>query len=252
MDIFSLILLVAGGAICGIVNVVGGGGSLFALPVLLAMGLPAGTANGTNRLSIFLQDVTAMVSFRKRKEMPVREASKLIAPVVLGAIVGSLVAAVCLTELLMNIVLLIIILFMIGVMWWKPDAWLRTKKLKNDMRLGTVNWILFLLAGFYGGFIQAGFTWLVMALLVLRAGNDMISSDAVKMFLNMIITPFTMVIFWYYHQIDWLYGGVMGLGGILGGWLGVRFVSSWSPALIRKILLGLLIVSALYVILFRF
>ena len=50
MDLVSILLLLVGGILCGVINVVGGGGSLFALPILLALGLPAQVANGTNRL----------------------------------------------------------------------------------------------------------------------------------------------------------------------------------------------------------
>ena len=58
MDIEAFFGLLFGGVICGIVNVMGGGGLLIALPILLALGLPAGVSNGTNRISIIFQDLS--------------------------------------------------------------------------------------------------------------------------------------------------------------------------------------------------
>ena len=42
------------GIAAGTINVVAGGGSFLTLPVLILLGLPAGVANGTNRVGIFV------------------------------------------------------------------------------------------------------------------------------------------------------------------------------------------------------
>ena len=54
--IWQIPLLAAVGLVAGILNVLAGGGSLLTLPVLIFMGLPAATANGTNRIAIFCQN----------------------------------------------------------------------------------------------------------------------------------------------------------------------------------------------------
>lgn len=90
MDFVTVISLLLAGVTCGIVNVIGGGGSLLALPVLLALGLPAGVANGTNRIAILLQDITAVGTFRKQKQLPVREGLLLSIPIVIGALLGGM------------------------------------------------------------------------------------------------------------------------------------------------------------------
>ena len=43
------------GVIAGFLNVMAGGGSLITLPMLIFLGLPAATANGTNRVAILMQ-----------------------------------------------------------------------------------------------------------------------------------------------------------------------------------------------------
>ena len=61
--LFWQIPLLAGvGLVAGILNVLAGGGSLLTLPVLIFIGLPAATANGTNRIAIFCQNIFAIAA----------------------------------------------------------------------------------------------------------------------------------------------------------------------------------------------
>ncbi len=251
MDFITVISLLLAGAICGIVNVIGGGGSLLALPVLLALGLPAGVVNGTNRIAILLQDIAAVATFHKKKQLPVREGFALSVPVVIGAVAGAWLAAEYLTETILNIVILLLTVLMIAALFFQPDKWTRAKDLVTFRRLTVGNFILLLLIGFYGGFIQAGFTYLILAVLVLKMGHNMIAGDALKLFLNLMIIPIALIIFIYHAQIAWSYGLLMGAGSAIGGYWGVKFVRSWSPTFIRSILLILLVLSALYIIFFR-
>ena len=140
---------------------------------------------------------------------------------------------------------------MIMVLFFQPDKWTKKKNESLNYKLNFIDILIFFIIGFYGGFIQAGFTYLILAVLVLKVGNSMVKGDALKLFLNFLILPIALLIFAWHQQIDWLYGLVMGSGSALGGYWGVRFVTSWSLKLIRSILLILLILSALYIIFIR-
>ncbi|RLA56636.1 MAG: sulfite exporter TauE/SafE family protein, partial [Gammaproteobacteria bacterium] len=59
-------LLVVVGIIGGFVNVMAGGGSLITVPVMVFMGLPGPVANGTNRIAILAQNLSAIVAFARR------------------------------------------------------------------------------------------------------------------------------------------------------------------------------------------
>ena len=251
MDFVTVISLLMAGMICGIVNVIGGGGSLLALPVLLALGLPAGVANGTNRIAILLQDIVAVTTFHKQKQLPLREGFILSVPVIIGAMVGAWLAAEYLTETILNIVILLLTVLMIAALFFQPDKWTRIKNSIVFRGLTVSNFILLFFIGFYGGFIQAGFTYLVLAVLVLRMGHNMVTGDALKLFLNLMIIPVALIIFIYHAQIVWNYGLLMGVGSAVGGYWGVKFVRTWSPVFIRSILLILWVLSALYIIFFR-
>ena len=65
LPLWSYFLLAAVGLVAGTLNVLAGGGSFLTLPVLIFLGLPAGVANGTNRVAIFLQNVGASWGFHR-------------------------------------------------------------------------------------------------------------------------------------------------------------------------------------------
>ena len=58
------ILFLAGG-VAGVLNVVAAGGSFLTLPLLIFLGLPASVANGTNRVTILLQNIGAVWGFHR-------------------------------------------------------------------------------------------------------------------------------------------------------------------------------------------
>ena len=63
---YDLLILVAAGLFSGFVNTMAGGGSLLTLPLLIFFGLPPATANGTNRIAIFVSTSSATLGFRSK------------------------------------------------------------------------------------------------------------------------------------------------------------------------------------------
>ena len=59
-------LLAATGVVVGFLNVMAGGGSLISMPILIFLGLEPAMANGTNRVAILVQNITAVSSFRSQ------------------------------------------------------------------------------------------------------------------------------------------------------------------------------------------
>lgn len=251
MDLMTAFILILSGILCAIVNVIGGGGSLLAIPVLLMMGLPAEIANGTNRVAIFFQDSSSLLGFSKNKTLPMHEGVRIAVPIVLGAIAGAWMSAIFMSENLMNIIVLVLVVVMLLLLLYKPDKWLNTTHLPGEYKMTVTDFILFLAIGFYGGFIQVSFTYLVMATLVLRVGNTLVQSDALKIFLNLLITIVALGIFIYHGQINWLYGICMGFGGLIGGFIGTRFAIRWKPAFVRISMIILLLLAGAYIVFFR-
>ena len=90
LDFFHAGALVAVGVIAGFLNVMAGGGSLLTVPVLVFMGLPGPVANGTNRIAILAQNVTAIAAFARNGFQDFRLSLSLAACAIPGAVVGAL------------------------------------------------------------------------------------------------------------------------------------------------------------------
>ncbi|MCP4843139.1 MAG: TSUP family transporter, partial [Halieaceae bacterium] len=66
LELWQAGLLVVVGTIAGFLNVMAGGGSLLTVPVMVFMGIPGPVANGTNRIAILAQNLTAITTFARR------------------------------------------------------------------------------------------------------------------------------------------------------------------------------------------
>ncbi len=59
----DLILILLSGLAAGFLNAVSGGGAMLTVPALILIGLPPGVANGTNRLAVVIQSLTALAAY---------------------------------------------------------------------------------------------------------------------------------------------------------------------------------------------
>ena len=84
------VVLALVGIVAGFVNVMAGGGSLLVMPMMVVMGLPGPVANGTTRVVILAQNITATAGFRKKGYRDLKLSLSLAACSVPGAAVGAL------------------------------------------------------------------------------------------------------------------------------------------------------------------
>ena len=248
-DLVRYILLIAGGFIAGAINVVAGAGSLLTLPVLIGSGLSPVTANGTNRINIILQDISATWGFIRRKELPLKITMVLAVPVVLGAAAGAYLATKLHSDS-MNLIIMLLLVFMIIYVIRKPHNSSGTKTLiPVKKHIDWLTWVLFLVVGVYSGFLQVATTIILMNLLQRRLGMSVIMSDSVKIFLNLLMIPVAVVIFLLHGQISFLDGVIMGIGGFTGGWIGVKIANKLSPDLVRVVMIVVLSLATVYMLL---
>ena len=91
MEFWYFPLLTFVGVFAGWLNVMAGGGSLLTVPIMLFMGMPGPVANGTNRIAILAQNITAVTAFFRRGFSDFKLSLSLAAAATPGAIVGALV-----------------------------------------------------------------------------------------------------------------------------------------------------------------
>ena len=236
-------LLFAVGFLCGTLNVVAGGGSFLTLPVLIFLGLPPSVANGTNRVGIFLQNVAAVWSFRRYGLFDRTAIVWAGLPATLGAVLGTWLALAISDRAFQQILAFLMVAISLWTLWSPP------KRGGGEGSAAAVPRALVLAAGFfvcgvYGGFVQAGVGYLVLAVTT-AAGLDLVRGNAVKVTAILCLTALALLIFAWQGRVDWLLGLVLAGGTILGGVCGARLTVKKGHRWIRRVVTATVIVFAL-------
>ncbi len=244
MEWYVILAVIGVGIVAGFINTLAGSGSLLTLPLLMFMGLPANVANGTNRIGILFQGLVASGSFKKQKVLDLNATKWLIIPSIGGSVVGS-VWAVNLTDEIMEYFIGVLLIVMFFVILYKPEVWIKGQVGKVHEKPSIIQIIIFFFIGLYGGFIQAGVGFFLLAGLVLGAGYDLVRANAIKVFITLAYTGFALAIFMINKQVDYLLGFILAIGSMIGAYIGAHVAVSWGPKFVRIILLVAIIGSAL-------
>jgi uncharacterized membrane protein YfcA len=246
----QLLVLFLVGVLCGFINILAGGGSLLTLPVLIFLGLPAAVANGTNRIGILIQNIAAVFGFHQQNVFPWRVSLLAALPAVFGAVIGAQLALDVPDDLFKRLlagimigVLLIIVL--------DPAKRLRAERKRMTWWRGVLFAAGFFGVGLFGGFIQAGVGFLIILLMLLE-GFDLVQINAVKVFVVFIFTIAALAVFIYHQQVNYVLGGILGVGNALGGWLATRFAVKKGHDWIRGFVIVTVIVFSIQLLIDSF
>ena len=243
MDEFLKLLLLFGvGSLGGFLNVMAGGGSTITLPILIFLGLEPTLANGTNRLGIIAQTLSAVVSFRQEKYHDFKLSLKLTAFALPGAIAGAIIATRISNELFQKILAYVLIGVTVSMLLRKINT---NKPLEQQ---GKQSWWIYpviLGLGFYGGFMQVGVGFLFMASLFHLMKLDFIRVNMHKVFIIFVYTIPAFLIFVFTGKVDWRYGLILSLGMGLGGWWAAKISVKKGEKFIRIVLIAAILLMAL-------
>lgn len=246
----SWLALAVAGVAAGLINVVAGGGSFLSLPVLIFLGLPATLANGTNRVAILLQNVAAVRGFHRHRVLDWRWALAASVPAVAGAVLGTWAALRIGDEAFERVLALL----MVAVSLWTllgPGGRKREEGTAEDTAEAATPrspWspglvAAFFVIGLYGGFVQAGVGFLLLAATT-WAGLDLVRGNAIKVLAILVFTGVSLAIFAAGGEIDWLAGLVLGAGSVVGGQLGVRLTVLKGHRWVKAVVTGAVIAFA--------
>jgi uncharacterized protein len=226
----ALAALAAAGLVAGALNVLAGGGSFLTLPLLLFLGLPAAEANGTNRVGVVIQSVGAVWGFHRHGVLDWRWALWVSVPALAGAALGTW-AALVIPDLafrrILAIAMLAMTLWTVGGPSFGPQALQRSAG-HPLVVLG------FFVVGLYGGFLQAGVGFLVLAV-TSYAGLDLVRGNAVKMLSVLALTILSLAMFAGAGAVDWGYGLALGAGNLAGSLIGVRLAVLRGHAWLQRV-----------------
>ncbi len=219
---YEYLLIIGVGFLAAFLNTVGGGGSLFSVPILTFMGLPITMANATSRVAILFQNFFAVGGFRsKGVELPWPYSLYLGLASLGGGLIGSLLASKVADAVFSKIFVGVMIFSVILIVY---DPFKSKGEEKLNFKSQLIGGICFFFIGIYGGFIQAGIGFLVIAVLSLVNNLSLVKSNYVKVFAAIVYTGVSVAVFAYEAKIVWATGLILAIGHAMGGW----YASRWS------------------------
>lgn len=245
MEWWLHLVLLGAGAASGFINSMAGGGSIVVLPALMLAGLPPDVANGTNRIGILVQSVTAYSDFHRLGIRGFGNAYLLLIPVGAGAIAGAITVRYV-PNVALNYVIAGVMVLAASFLFIKPSRWARPEmEVPRGFAQNPLVWLAMLGVGFYAGFIQVGSNFIVLIILVLWGGFDLLHANAFKLAIQMAFTLIALPIFIFNGTIAWLPGIALTAGSVIGSWIGARLAVKKGVKLVRWLLFVTVILFAI-------
>jgi uncharacterized membrane protein YfcA len=243
VELYEIPLIILTGFIAAFLNTVGGGGSLFSVPLLTFIGLPITSANATNRVALLIQNLFAVGGFRsKNVPLPWPYSLYLGLSTLGGGLIGALLASRINDELFSKIFVVVMIVSLFFILF-------NPKTSKGDERLSfksqLIGAICFFFLGIYGGFVQAGIGFLVLAVLNLVNNLNLVTSNYIKVFSAIVYTAVSVIVFAIEGKIHWATGGILAVGMALGGWYASRWSVDKGEVWIKRVMIVSIIALAI-------
>jgi uncharacterized membrane protein YfcA len=240
-------VLVLVGVLAGFLNVLAGGGSLLTLPLLIFFGLPAATANGTNRVAIFCQNIFAITGFKRKGVFPIRLALICTPPALIGSYFGANLA-ITVDEMVFRRLLALIMVGVLIFMVIDPMKHLQqAEKSMTPLRLAVLI-VSFFGVGVYGGFVQAGVGFLIITGLLMH-GLDLVRINAVKVLVVFAFTLVALGVFVVHGQVDYVLGLSLAVGNSTGGWFASHLAVEKGHEWIKRFVVVTVLIFALRLLL---
>lgn len=235
MEFYYIPLIILTGFAAAFLNTVGGGGSLFSVPILTFLGLPITTANATSRVALLFQNAFAVGGFKsKGVELPWPYSLYLGLSSLVGGLLGSFLASQIADEVFNKIFVGVMILSVVLIIY---DPFKANGEEKLTAKHQWIGSIFFFFIGIYGGFVQAGIGFLVIAVLSLVNNLSLVKSNYVKVFSAIIYTGVSVAVFAWQGKIIWQTGLILAIGHALGGWYASRWSVKAGEVWIKRIMI---------------
>jgi len=239
MELWQIVLLVIIGIFAGWINVMAGGGSLLTIPVMLFMDIPAPVANGTNRIAIVAQNITAVYAFFRNGFHDLKLSITLSLAASFGAIWGAwsgvFLQGIWFNRLLAVVMIVVIILMVTEKAPAEKKETIQAFK-NQQSKNALMGHILMLGAGFWGGMIQVGVGFILMPILHRVMGFDLIRVNMYKVAIILSFNIVALFIFASQLELIWWAGLGLALGNSIGGWYGAHSTIHKGEVWIKTVL----------------
>lgn len=242
-------ILFCTGIVVGNMNAIAGGGGLVGFPVLLAVSLPALTADATGFVAVLPGQIASAFGYRKYLAKVPKIYLLLLIPCALGAAFGSYLLRHTSFKHFESVVPLLILLAVIifalqPLLHFHFIRHLRARH-KSLLKLGLLGLALFIMT-IYGGYFGAGLGFALLALIGFTPMHEIHTMNGMKNVAGAVVVLVAIIGVHSAHIIHWHYGLTVAAGNLLGGYMGARIAQKVPSHAIRITVIGIGLSTAAY------
>lgn len=217
IDTHDLLAILCGSLVGGSLALIGGGGSILAVPLLLyVVGVrDPHLAIGTSALAVSVNAFANLIPHARAGHVRWREAAVFAAAGVLGALAGSSLGKWLDGQRLL--VLFAVLMLVVAALMWRPRSAVAVlPPAYRFPRLGGTG----LLAGGLAGFFGIGGGFLIVPGLMFAGGLGIVEAIGSALLAVGVFGATTAINYAASGLIDWRIAAEFIAGGLVGGWLG--------------------------------
>ena len=252
MNLIGTIFAGLAAVAAGMINALAGGGTLITFPVLMAIGLPAVSANVTNTVALCPGYLGGTLAQSKDLKDQKKRLLILIPAGALGGLIGGILLLQTGERLFTQLVPFLILLASTLLAIQNPvRAWLIRRLEQGDIKAMSEVWAFFpvFLAAIYGGYFGAGLSVIVLAVLGLVLNDSLTRLNALKQGIAFATNIAAALFFVFSGKVVWSVELVMAVGALLGGAIGGKLASKIKPAALRWIVVMIgFVVGIIYLV----
>jgi uncharacterized protein len=261
VNLTVLDFLAAGGAtlVAGAINALAGGGTLVSFPTLVAIGVPALSANVTNTVALCPGYFSG--AWAQREDLTDQRVRLrwLAVAASLGGLTGSAVLEVTSEATFRAAVPFLLVLSCLLLALQDRVRRFVGSRVAQPADAGVPvladgvpsPWLLaaVFLGAIYGGFFGAGLGIMLLALLGLFLDDTLVRINALKQALQLAVNLLAAVFFAFSGHVQWELVPVMAVAAVIGGTIGGRLVRVVNPTWLRRgvIVFGLVVAADFWI-----
>lgn len=244
MTLAIFLILIISGLFVGFINTLSAGGTAISIALYLALGLSPSEANATNRIGVLLQSSLTVPLFARKGYLKQTYFFRLAIPTMIGALVGAILSLV-LPEMLFSYFMGLSLLIMLVFLFRSTKKFDEDDLSKTQNGISFIQYLTFFGIGIYGGFVQVGTGFLLMAAGSMLLGFNIIKTNAVKITVMALYTIVAVIVFWSEGSIHWQYGLIHSIGTFIGSFVATKLAFKRGGKFIKWIIIFVVIFTSL-------
>lgn len=232
--------LILMGFLAGFIDAVAGGGGLISIPALTFTGMPIALVLGTNKLQSSIGTSMAVFKYYKDGLINFKTVYRGLIMGFIGAISGAILVHY-ISNSFMSYIIPFLMLFVFLFNLFNRSLGVKSGKKKME------ELVFFSIFGFIFGFYDAFFGpgtgnfWIIA--IVFFLGYTFLEASGYAKVLNLKSNLFSLAIFIYFGQVNYLMGFIMAIGQFFGGYIGARAVILRGSKLVKPFFMTVVLIN---------